>query len=109
MDAILYKRYEAQAPEFLGNIKRNSLPGPGTLGADISILKNTKLKEKLSMQFRAEFFNLINHFNPAGASPTSPTVLGAINQPVGNDGVTFFSQNPVVTPRQTQFAVKLDF
>jgi hypothetical protein len=101
--------YEAQAPGFLGNIKRNSLGGPGTVGADISILKNTKLTEKLNLQFRAEFFNFINHFNPGGASPTSPTVLGAINQPAGNNGTTFFSQSPVVNPRQIQFAVKFDF
>ena len=101
--------YEAQAPGFLGNIKRNSLGGPGTFSADISILKNTKLTEKLNLQFRTEFFNFINHFNPGGASPTSPTVLGAINQPAGNNGTTFFSQAPVVTPRQIQFALKLDF
>lgn len=101
--------YEAQAPGYWGNIKRNSLPGPGTVGADISITKNTKLTEKLNMQFRAEAFNFINHFNPGGASPTSPTVLGAINQPAGFNGFTAFSQAPVVNPRQIQFAVKFDF
>jgi hypothetical protein len=101
--------YEPQAPGYLGNVRRNSLPGPGTITADISITKNTKITERLSVQFRAEAFNFINHLNPGGASPFSGTVLGAINQPAGGDGRTAFSQNPAVTPRQLQFAVKFDF
>jgi hypothetical protein len=100
--------YEAQAPGYLGNIKRNSVPGPGTVGADVSVTKNTKITEKVNMQFRCEAFNFINHFNPGAASPNSPDLLGAINQPTLN-GATQFSQSPVVTPRQIQFALKFDF
>jgi len=103
--------YEAQAPGFLGNVSRNSVPGPGTIGADFSITKETKLTERLNMEFRAEAFNFINHFNPGAQSPTSGVVLGAINE-VGDPtsaGRTSFSQNPAVTPRQIQFAVKFDF
>jgi hypothetical protein len=101
--------YEPQAPGFLGNIKRNSVPGPGTVAADISVTKNTKITEKLNMQFRAEAFNFINHLNPGAANPFSGFVLGAINQPGGGDGRTSYSQSPTVTPRQIQFAVKFDF
>jgi hypothetical protein len=101
--------YEAQAPGFLGNIRRNSLPGPGTISADFSITKETKLTERLNMEFRAEAFNFINHFNPGGASPVSAAVLGAINTPTGTAGQTSFSQSPTVTPRQIQFALKFDF
>lgn len=97
--------YEPQAPGFLGNVRRNSIPGPGTLDLDLSILKNTKITEKLNMQFRAEAFNVMNHFNPGApfgeiyASPfsTFPT------------GVSFGSQAPIVTPRQIQFALKFQF
>ena len=35
--------YEAQAPGFLGNVKRDSIPGPGALSADISVTKNTQV------------------------------------------------------------------
>jgi hypothetical protein len=101
--------YEPQAPGFLGNIKRNSVSGPGTVGADISITKNTKVTEKLDVQFRAEMFNFINHLNPGAANPFSGFVLGAINQPGGGDGRTQYSQSPTVTPRQIQFALKLQF
>jgi len=98
--------YEAQAPGFLGNVKRDSLPGPGTLSADISIIKNTKITEWLNMQFRTECFNCINHFNVGG---TLTGTLGGINQASGLSGITQVSQAPVVNPRQIQFAVQLQF
>jgi len=98
--------YQAQAPGFLGNVKRDSLPGPGTLSADISVIKNTKVTERLNVQFRAECFNCVNHFNVGG---TTAGVLGAINEPGNISGITTSSQSPVVTPRQIQFALKLDF
>ena len=98
--------YQAQAPGFLGNVKRDSLPGPGTLDADISVTKNTKITERLNMQFRAECFNCVNHFNAGG---TLTGTLGGINQANGLTGITQDSQSPVVTPRQIQFAVKFDF
>jgi len=98
--------YEAQAPGFLGNVKRDSLPGPGTFSADLSVTKNTKITEKLNLQFRTECFNCFNHFNVGG---TGAGILGEINAPGGTTGQTTFSQSPVVTPRQIQFALKLDF
>jgi hypothetical protein len=98
--------YEAQAPGFLGNFKRDTLPGPGTLSADISITKNTKITERLNMQFRTECFNCVNHFNVGG---TLTGTLGGINQANGLTGITGASQSPVITPRQIQFAIKLDF
>lgn len=96
--------YEAQAPGFLGNVQRDSLPGPGTISADFSITKETKLTEKLNMELRAEVFNFVNHFNIGGAFGG---VLGEINAPFA--GETQASQAPVVTPRQIQFAAKFDF
>jgi Carboxypeptidase regulatory-like domain len=98
--------YEETAPGFLGNVKRDSLPGPGTFSADISIVKNTKITERLNAQFRTECFNCFNHFNVGG---TGAGLLGEINAPGGTTGQTTFSQSPVVTPRQIQFALKLDF
>ena len=98
--------YEAQAPGFMGNVTRDSLPGPGAISADVSVTKNTKITEKLNAQFRVECFNCINHFNVGG---TGAGILGAINTPGNTAGQTTFSQSPVITPRQIQFAVKLDF
>ena len=85
---------------FYGNLRRDSLSGPGLATWDLSMLKNTPLREKLSLQFRAELFNLLNRanfntpnlvaFTPSGVSPTAGVVTGTST-----------------TARQVQFAVKL--
>jgi Carboxypeptidase regulatory-like domain len=94
--------YEPQAPGFLGNVSRNSVPGPGTLDLDFSVIKNTKITERLNMQFRAEAFNVMNHFNP-GAPTGDVDLTGA------GAGQILTSQEPIVTPRQIQFALRLQF
>ncbi|HJQ69146.1 MAG TPA: VIT domain-containing protein [Blastocatellia bacterium] len=48
-----------------GDVSRNSLVGPDHVNVDFAILKTTKLSEKVSLQFRAEFYNLFNHPNRA--------------------------------------------
>jgi len=43
---------------------------------DVSMLKNTKIKERHEIQFRGEFLNLFNHqtaFAPPDTDPTSST------------------------------------
>ena len=46
-----------------GNAGRNILDGPGYQNANVSLLKNTSLREDINLQLRAEFFNLLNHPN----------------------------------------------
>jgi hypothetical protein len=47
----------------LGNARRNILAGPGLVNLDFSVYKNTRISEKLTTQFRAEFFNVVNRAN----------------------------------------------
>jgi hypothetical protein len=47
----------------LGNSGRNSLNNPNYFNLDFSIVKDTKLTETIKMQFRAEFFDILNHPN----------------------------------------------
>jgi hypothetical protein len=50
----------------VGNGGRNSLYGPGLATIDFSVFKNfriTKVSEAFNVQFRAEFFNILNHTN----------------------------------------------
>ena len=49
-----------------GNSGRNLLTGPGTTNLDFSVFKNNSIKrisENFNVQFRAEFFNVMNHAN----------------------------------------------
>src|SRR2546428_13117157 len=46
-----------------GSAGRNILTSPGFQDVDFSIAKNTSIKEGISLQFRAEAFNLLNHPN----------------------------------------------
>jgi hypothetical protein len=48
---------------YLGNVGRNTLTKPGLSNLDFSVFKNFRLAERMSTQFRAEFFNALNHAN----------------------------------------------
>jgi hypothetical protein len=43
-----------------GNLGRNTYTGPGWSNLDFSIIKDTRITESKSLQFRAEFFNVLN-------------------------------------------------
>ena len=47
----------------IGNMGRNVLIGPGLAQWDMGLTKNTQLGEQFNLQFRAEFFNLMNRAN----------------------------------------------
>ncbi len=53
----------AIVPGAFGNAGRNILDGPGLQTVNVSLLKDTTLSESLTLQFRAEFFNLLDHTN----------------------------------------------
>ncbi|HLK48562.1 MAG TPA: carboxypeptidase-like regulatory domain-containing protein, partial [Bryobacteraceae bacterium] len=46
-----------------GTLGRGVYTGPGLADVDLSVFKTTALRERASLQFRAEFFNAINHTN----------------------------------------------
>jgi hypothetical protein len=48
-----------------GNLARNRYYGPGFSDVDISVLKNIPIKERLTVQIRAEIFNVFNRINLA--------------------------------------------
>ena len=52
-------------PDFgtFGNLGRNSIYGPGYKNVDFSITKQTQIVERLGLQLRVEFFNILNHPN----------------------------------------------
>jgi hypothetical protein len=56
-----------------GSLPRNSLHGLPYKNWDFALYKNVKIVEKLTGQFRAEFFNLVNH--PNFSSPLLPAFI----------------------------------
>jgi hypothetical protein len=74
------------APGHFGNMARNPFRDPGFRDWDLSITKSFVFKERLTAQFRAELFNVLNHpnfANPYGGSngfnendPSSPSNFG---------------------------------
>jgi hypothetical protein len=73
-----------------GNLGRNSIYGPGYRNLDFSITKNTQLKEQLTLQFRAEFFNILNH--PNYAQPNHNITPGFVDD--GSPGSPQIDPNP---------------
>ena len=49
-----------------GNEPRGTIEGPSMVRWDASLYKNTNITERVSLQFRAEAFNLLNHTNLNG-------------------------------------------
>jgi hypothetical protein len=87
----------------LGNLGRNTLRGPWTNSFDLSVYKNFQLlSERLKIQFRAEFFNLLNH-------PNFQLASAEVFDGSGNLIPTAAQIGPptLTTSRQIQFGMKL--
>jgi len=65
--------FTTAAPGTFGNVGRNILSGPGTFNLDFSIQRLFTIKERFKLQYRAEFFNGLNHtlLNNPGTTVTS--------------------------------------
>ncbi len=93
--------FVAPATGTYGNVGRDVLTGPGLAELDFSVLKTTPISEKAKLQFRAEFFNVLNRTNfgtPNGVVYTSASTI-----PSPTAGVI---TSTATTSRQIQFGVK---
>jgi len=96
----------------LGNTHRNQFYGPRLTTVDFSVFKNTRIpsiSETFNIQFRAEFFNLLNHTN--FLSPGFLNTFGQNNSVYDFDGTplkTALNQTST-TSRQIQLGLKLIF
>jgi len=91
---------------YYGNVGRNTYIGPGLTTWDFSVMKDTKIRERLNLQFRAEIFNLLNHTNfntPSLIVFTPPTTAN----PSGVSGTAGAITSTSTSSRQVQFALKL--
>ena len=89
-------KFAANAIGTFGSSGRNILRGPKFFNTDLAAIKNTRIKEQLSLQFRAEFFNIFNNVNFR-----PPTTNAASAQ--------FGRITAAADPRILQFALKIIF
>jgi len=93
-----------QEPGYFGTLGRNTSEGPGLATFDLSINKSFSVGEEASIQFRAEFFNILNHTNFGPPLRTR----GAFSRGRANSS---FGQilDTGTSSRQIQFALKIIF
>lgn len=94
------------ASGFDGNVGRDIYIGPGLATWDFSVLKDTKISERMSVQFRAELFNILDRANfntPNLIVFTPPTATNL----TGLSGTAGAITSTTTTARQVQFGIKL--
>jgi carboxypeptidase family protein len=94
--------FSLPVPGTYGNTPRGALFGPNLRELDLSVFKVTKITERVSLQFRAESFNLLNRAN-FGVPNITPFSGAAFNPSAG------VVTNTIGTSRQIQFGLKLSF
>jgi hypothetical protein len=85
-----------QTSGLFGDLGRNSVYGPGQIDWDMAVSRAFQLRERWKLEFRADFFNIMNHGNPSGVGTT-----------VSNG--TFGTITSFTGPRFIQMAMKFYF
>ena len=97
------------APGTFGTTRRNAFYGPGYSDVDLSVFKDTHIRERLTVQLRAEMFNLFNRANFAPPGGNSVKVGGNFTL---NDTIGDYNGAPGIGAGEafnTQFAAKIIF
>jgi len=102
------------AAGYVGNLSRDTLTGPAYNDLDLSLAKTTQLNARVRVQFRAEFFNALNHTNlltPSetvfSAGPTQGTTASQSTLAVTSPTAGVITS--AATARQIQLGLKLLF
>jgi hypothetical protein len=91
-----------------GNAGRNIIPGPGLINLDFSVFKNNpirRISENFNVQFRAEFFNVLNRAN--FGTPLVPDSTDIFDSFGARNGSAGLLTSLTTEPREIQFAIKV--
>ena len=104
--------FAAPAPGTFGNAPRDLFAGPGTWQVDSGLAKTVLLGERTRLELRSEFYNVFNH--PQLGQPQATfgqSGFGSIINTVNLNTAIVSPITPVGsgTPREMQFALRLDF
>ena len=86
-----------------GNVGRNTLIAPGLANFDLSLTKTTHVGETVTVEFRAEFYNLFNRVNLGLPETLALDGPGEANPDAG------FIDSSTTTMRQLQFGLRIAF
>jgi len=97
-----------QEPCFLdgsldGNVGRNAGVSPWSVFNDLRVARRVGFKERYSMDFIADMFNIANVYNVAAVNPLCCTVIGSATQSPAGQATAAYD------PRQFQFALKFNW
>ncbi|HSZ63605.1 MAG TPA: carboxypeptidase regulatory-like domain-containing protein [Terriglobales bacterium] len=109
--------YDGTPGATIGTVGRNALRGPAYFQFDLSGMKNFSITERVTVQFRADIFNIFNHPNFAspdggictavGPGTCSPNAnFGRVGQTIADEDGTQIGGG---TARQTQFSLRFSF
>ena len=97
-----------QYSTFVGNAGKDVFRGPGTNNWDVAMFKNIPIKERVTIQFRTEFYNLLNH--PSFNSVDNEAIYKYKNGvPQSQSNGTFGEANGDATARQIQLSARISF
>jgi hypothetical protein len=106
------------ATKWYGDAPRDLVRGPGTWQVDLGTRKTLPFTERVRLEFRSDFYNIFNHpqlgqpqatCNLSSSNPTGcPTGFGSIITTV-NTSVSPMTPVGSGTPREIQFALRLEF
>jgi hypothetical protein len=88
--------FAVQPAGTFGDLGRNAVYGPGAINWDMALYRTFTVKERWRLNFKAEFFNIMNHAN--WSNPTT-----------SNTSSTFGEITSFGSPRNIQFSTKLLF
>lgn len=92
-----------------GDTGKNVLRGPRFFDTDLAVVKNAKITERLSLEFRAEFFNAFNNVNFGKPDSNLADISSTYGQIIGMAGGTSSNTYGQAQPRIIQFGLKLAF
>ncbi len=90
-----------------GNLGRNTFTGPRYYNTDLTLIKNTRITERINAQVRAEVYNVFNRiqFDVPGAAGDTLSSPGTFGQSLS----TLTQPDGTTSARQIQLALKLIF
>jgi hypothetical protein len=94
-----------------GDVGRNAVRGPGLFMFNLSLSRSFKVKERYTLQVRADAFNIMNHTNFVGGFAPAGQPAGATYGTLSNtlNSSNFGQITGAYDPRILQFAMKFAF